>query len=286
MKESILNSILICLLLTSVLKTNGQTPIKELDIKQIEKSISPITDTLYAGKYEVDNLLYRTFEQALINTNQFDLLKFAKVDSTVWKYFADGPYMGLYHCHPAYDHYPVVGISYEAVNLFCKWLSEKYNSNPKRKYKKVLFRLPTEKEWERAAYGGKQYVAYAWGNQLIQNKYLMCNFCRVGDEKIRYDTINKKLVVDLKYNPYAYLTTISDLEDASKITLPVKSYFPNGIGLYNVCGNVAEIVAENGIAKGGSWKCPGADVQITSMSYYSKPSNDIGFRYFMEVIEK
>jgi hypothetical protein len=30
------------------------------------------------------------------------------------------------------------------------------------------------------------------------------------------------------------------------------SYFPNGIGLYDMVGNVAEIVKEKGIACGGS----------------------------------
>ena len=112
----------------------------------------------------------------------------------------------------------------------------------------------------------------------------MCNFRRVGDENINFDTLNKKLIVDFKNNPYAS-NTASELNDASMITEPVKFYFPNDFGLYNICGNVAEMVQEKGIAKGGSWRSPGGDVQVKSRVHFSKPTRDIGFRFFMVLIE-
>ncbi|MEI8201577.1 MAG: hypothetical protein WCH34_01100 [Bacteroidota bacterium] len=49
-------------------------------------------------------------------------------------------------------------------------------------------------------------------------------------------------------------------------------------GIYNMCGNVAEMVAEKGIAVGGSWKDTGYDVRIESTINYSEPSPSIGFR--------
>jgi hypothetical protein len=50
-------------------------------------------------------------------------------------------------------------------------------------------------------------------------------------------------------------------------------------------GNVSEMIQEKGIAKGGSWVSPGNDVKILSEELYSKSSNHIGFRVFMQVIE-
>jgi len=291
MSKLILNSILVCLFLVNGVITKGQPPAKELKISEIDKSVCQVKDSLYAGKYEVSNLVYRSFEQDLKKNKQTELLKIATVDTNVWrdKLEYNEPLVRYYYRHPNFGDYPVVGVSWEAANLFCKWLTEKYNSDPKRKFKKVVFRLPTEMEWELAGYGGHKYLPYAWGGPSLRNSKgrFLCNFRRVGDENISFDTINKTLIVDFDINPYAS-NTASELiiNDGSIITMPVTFYFPNDFGLYNVCGNVAEMVQEKGIAKGGSWESPGGDVQVKSRAHYSKPTRDIGFRYFMVVVEK
>ena len=64
-----------------------------------------------------------------------------------------------------------------------------------------------------------------------------------------------------------------------------KSYFPNDIGLYDVVGNVAEMVDEKGKACGGSWNDIPEASTIRSVKIYRKPNDTIGFRVFMEVIE-
>ena len=53
------------------------------------------------------------------------------------------------------DH-PVVYVSWEDANAFCKWLSEKTNKT---------YRLATEAEWERAA-RGEDGRNWAWGNEF------------------------------------------------------------------------------------------------------------------------
>ena len=61
-------------------------------------------------------------------------------------------------------------------------------------------------------------------------------------------------------------------------TVPVKTYYRNAYGLYNMCGNAAEMVAERGIAFGGSFLDPGYDIRIDSETRYNAPSPKVGFR--------
>jgi formylglycine-generating enzyme required for sulfatase activity len=260
-------------------------PVKEesLNCKEIDKSVVKIQEKLFAGKFEVSNLLYREFLNGLSKNNKTDLLKVAKIDSSNWtdKLSYNQPMVELYFRHPAYSNYPLVNVSYEGANLFCEWLTNEYNSNPKRKFKKVIFRLPTESEWEQAASGGLTQNEYAWGNQLMVKDHYMCNFQRMGDESIKYDTIKKQYTIEYSRN----IGIAGSINDNADITAPVSAYWPNQFGIYNVCGNVSEMVKERGIARGGSWKNVGGDVKIKSKKLYTKSQTDVGFRYFMEVIE-
>jgi formylglycine-generating enzyme required for sulfatase activity len=66
---------------------------------------------------------------------------------------------------------------------------------------------------------------------------------------------------------------------------PTAVYFPNGMGLYDVVGNVAEMTDEKGKACGGSWNHPPEESTIKSINVYKGPDAAIGFRILMEVIE-
>lgn len=68
----------------------------------------------------------------------------------------------------------------------------------------VEYKLPTEAQWEYAARGGLEGKDYPWGDNIDSS------LCLVGGLK----------------------------------TMPVKSYPPNGYGLYDMCGNVGEMVRE------------------------------------------
>jgi hypothetical protein len=59
--------------------------------------------------------------------------------------FATGQAYTDFYFNSKYDRdCSVVCITYTAANKFCKWLTETYLVNPNRKYKQVLFRLPTK----------------------------------------------------------------------------------------------------------------------------------------------
>jgi formylglycine-generating enzyme required for sulfatase activity len=233
----------------------------QLNIKDINRSLAKINDNLYASKYEVSNQLYGAFIHSLKKTNNKSDLAIAKIDSLQWlsKDSYNKPYEFYYHLHPTFNDYPVVNITYDGAILFCKWLTDEYNVSPKRRFNKVIFRLPSEKEWMTAAKGGLSSAKYSWeGNKVKDNKGLInCNYRRTNDDSVSYYTVS------------------------------VKTYEPNGFGLYNLCGNVAEMIQDKSIIKGGSWL-----VSIENLSIDAQKPHDgtamtsVGFRYFIEVIEK
>ncbi len=249
------------------------------------KNFAKVDSVLYADKFEVTNAEYREFMADLLRNGKTEIFKQATIDTSGWtsKQAYNQPYVELYYRHPAYQNYPLVNVSYEAAKLYCSWLTSVYNSDPKRKFKKVIFRLPTKSEWEKAAHGGLEYHIYPWEGPFLKNKdcWYMCNFNNIGEEEITFDTIIKKYVVSETNN----FGIAGYLNDNSDITNPVNSYYPNGFGIYNMAGNVSEMIEEKEIAKGGSWISPGYDVRIASGETYSGSSNHIGFRVFMEVLE-
>jgi formylglycine-generating enzyme len=243
------------------------TAFGQADIKEINESLAKINDRLYASKYEVSNKLYMTFLHSLKQSNKTDLLSVAQVDTLKWKdaLSFNEPYVSFYHSHPAYHNYPVVNINHEAAKLFCEWLTEQYNSDPKRKFKKILFRLPSEKEWMMAAQAGDNSAIYPWEGKDLRNKkgQIMCNFKR------ELNDIDKKNT------------------DNADITAPVNSYWKNNFGLYTVSGNVAEMINEKGIAKGGSWRDGSEYLKIDAKyKYDGNAQTFMGFRYFAEILEE
>jgi hypothetical protein len=236
-----------------------------LDVKSIEKNMLLVNKTVYMGKYEVSNADYRKFLDNLKRSQQTNLLTIAQYDSTVWntkfQYTYNDPMRENYHWHPAYDEYPMVNISFEAAQAYCEWLTKQYNTQRKREYTQVKFRLPSEKEWLLAAGSGNEKAVSCFPNDNIQN----ADKCYLGN---------------IKVSPGRYM------DDGAFHTAKVSSYLANKAGFFCTFGNVAEMIDKKGIAKGGSWYHTFEESNFQQQINYAGPDPGIGFRIVMEIIEQ
>ncbi len=182
-----------------------------------------------------------------------------KWDSTPWKIA---------------DNQPVVFVSWNDAQAFCRWLSRK---------EKRSYRLPTEAEWEMCCRGGSVWVRYPWGDRLP------------GDNDLNFGDGNPKLPESL--------TTV---DDGYEFVAPVGSYPPNGFGLYDMDGNAMEWVADyygrnyfdespvedppgpssgtSRVNKGGNWFASPADCRCAFRGFSGPEMSfwNLGFRVVMD----
>lgn len=215
------------------------------------------------SKTEITNKLYRHFYLEVLNGKDAAIkAALAAPDTGLWQFDA---MKNFYFSHPAYADYPVCAVSQQAALMFCEWLTEKYGAALGDEY---YFDLPTRPEWIKAA-NGKGNGPFAWGGPYLRNSkgMYLCNFKVVGEQRISYNGQEYKIMHADNLWP-----------DESIIFTPVKSYWPNGYGLYNMNGNVAEWVKEPDIAVGGSYLNTGYDVRNQSIRKVAGSATDVGFR--------
>ena len=247
-------------------------------------------NSFYMCSYEMTNGMYCYYLHEL-QKEKVDTAVYNKAlpDTLVWesKFAYNEPYVNYYLRHPAYADYPLVGVNYDQAMAFCQWLTISYNSWPERKYKNAKFDLPSKDQWICAARGGKTFAPFPWDGEQMTNKEnkWMANFLTINQSNVYRDTINGQIIyraVPVGDSP----GIVGDLNDAADITVAVNSFFPNEFGLYNMAGNVEEMVREKGITKGGSWHDTGYYLQNEVEENYSNStatSDERGFRIMMMV---
>jgi formylglycine-generating enzyme required for sulfatase activity len=142
------------------------------------------------------------------------------------------------------DNYPVVHISWDDAVAYAKWAGK---------------RLPTEAEWEFAARGGLNEKRYSWGDELKPKDKWMANIWQG-----RFPSSNTA-------------------EDKFKGVAPVKSFQPNGYGLYDMIGNVWEWCSDWYDARLYA-KFQGKDVTVNPTG--PDVSNDPGDPYSLKRVTK
>ncbi len=247
-------------------------------LKNLENSFKKVSNRLFMAETEVTNQQYNYYLTALLEQKDFTTLMIVKSEKVDWHKLIPDNYRNLDDKtlfpfgFPDNPKNPAQNMSFEAAVSYCNWLTNFYNNEPidKRKWKKVIFRLPTEEEWTTAALGGfEKSYKYPWRFNTPQNPKgcFLSNF-NCTDE----DCPNCKVFDKIT-------------KDGALFTAQADSYFPNDFGLYGIIGNVAEMTATKGLAKGGSWEDIPSECTIQSQKKYTNPSPAIGFRILMEILE-
>jgi sulfatase modifying factor 1 len=142
-------------------------------------------------------------------------------DTLAWihdfTYAFNEPMTNMYFWHPAFDDYPVVGITWKQARAFCIWRTQLLNSWLYSNEEAFVqdFRLPSESEWEYASRGGLDLSPYPWGGPYIRNSR--------GCFLANYKPLRGNYVADGGFH-----------------SVKVYRYAPNDYGLYCMAGNVAE----------------------------------------------
>ena len=200
-------------------------------------------------------------------------------------------YLRLYFSNPAYDDYPVVGVSWEQASAFCRWRTDYLVKGLGANGADVQpYRLPTEIEWEYAA-RGKEGTPFPWEAKEVKSDK-GCFYANFKPDRGNYT------------------------KDGSLITSKCGIFSANSNGLYDMAGNVAEwtstVYTEAGVdamsdmnpelrynaakedpyrlkkksVRGGSWKDPESMIRSAwrSYEYQNQPRSYIGFRCVRSMI--
>jgi len=184
----------------------------------------------------------------------------------------NNPMCTFYFGHPAYQEFPVVGVSQKQAIAYCRWLNENSGDKFTIENTTLHFGLPSESDWEAAGSAIAKHPSKKSSGSPVNHNYLRnsegCYIANVLPNNNQYSS------------------------DGAFLTTTVMSYFPNDAGCYNMQGNVAEWTStemdfrtgeatdEGFIIKGGAWNLPEAACTIGSRTVLkeNESASYVGFR--------
>lgn len=193
---------------------DGEVPVHEVSLPAFDIDATAVTNVAFARF--VAETGYRTEAERFGYSAVFHLALQAR-DSEVMGPASGTPWWigvrGADWAHPGgslssingLDDHPVVHVSWNDAAAYCSWAGR---------------RLPTEAEWERAARGGLEGAKYPWGDDEVDAGGWRANIWQ--GEFPRHNT----------------------QDDGFVTTAPVRTFEPNGFGLWQPVGNVWEWCAD------------------------------------------
>lgn len=262
---------------------NTDVAVNENEVVMISKDTAYIDDEGRVVRQTIDRP--RSGPWDFLNTYIVNIYP----DTTVWvndfQNSDNEVYLRNYFSNPAYNDYPVVGVTWEQANAFCAWRTDYLLKGLGAEARYIQrYRLPTEAEWEYAA-RGKDGMEFPWDNVDTKSED-GCFFANFKPDRGNYT------------------------KDGNLITSKAGIYAANTNGLYDMAGNVAEwtstVYTEAGVeamndfnpqleykaakedpyrlkkksVRGGSWKDPESYIRSAwrTWEYQNQPRSYIGFR--------
>lgn len=169
--------------------------------------------------------------------------------------------------YPQTPDYPVVHVTRDDAEDFCKWLTQREQKG-ERIANSHVFRLPTDLEWSMMAglhdepgispgsRDARKERVYPWGSDWPP-KGSVGNYADVTTSRTPGVPIEQ---------------TIPDYDDGFAYAAPVGSFPPNFYGIYDLSGNVQEWVSDgyskmgenvSGVLRGGGWNTYQSDNLFT-----------------------
>lgn len=193
---------------------DGEVPLHEVELESFSMDATPVTNDDFARFVEATG--YRTEAEQFGFSAVFHL-SFAAPDADImgaasgvrwWLGVRGADWRhpgGRWSTVEGLEDHPVVHVSWNDAQAYCSWTGRS---------------LPTEAEWEYAARGGIDGAKYPWGD------------VEVNDGGWRANIWQGRFPLE------------NTAEDGWVATAPVRSFEPNGYGLWQCVGNIWEWCAD------------------------------------------
>lgn len=180
------------------------------------------------------------------------------------------------------DH-PVVSVNLDDAQKFCSWLSKKEGKQ---------YRLPTDREWSVAVGIGNEEKTTPATTPAMLNQQIKDAFPWGGDFPPLTKDVSGNYADSATLDKIPKRLVIANYTDGFATTSPVMSFKPNKQGLYDMGGNVWELVSDpfspdvqEDVMRGGCWHDHERLFLLSSCRVHHKDGtrhNDAGFRCVVE----